>query len=1175
MAAIMPEARTLREFWSNIVEGRDCMTDVPASRWSIDDYYDPDPSAPDKTYCKRGGFIPDVAFDPVEFGLPPNILEVTDVHQLLALVLARRALEDAGYDGANARAFDRERTGVVLGIGGGQKLVTPLTSRLQYPIWKRALLSSGVSEADADRVVEKIKLAYVPWEENSFPGLLGNVIAGRVANRLDLGGINCVVDAACASSLSALKMALSELTERRCDMMLTGGIDTDNSPFMYMSFSKTPAFSRGERLRPFDEASDGMLLGEGLGMMVLKRLEDAERDGDRIYAVVKGIGTASDGRFKSIYAPRSEGQARALRRAYENAGIEPETVGLIEAHGTGTVAGDRVEATTLVEVLGGGDSGERKGTIALGSVKSQIGHTKSAAGAAGMIKAALALHHKVLPPTINVTRPHPEFGLEGSPVYLNTRTRPWMAGEAPRRAGVSSFGFGGTNYHVVLEEHTREAHGEYRLHATARAMVLAAPSPDGLIERGRWVLASLEGDGADAAWRAACAEWAIGPVPTGYARLGLAAGSADEARALLATALERLPTGKAAVWEHPKGMWYRAAGMELKGKVAALFPGQGSQYVEMGRELASNRPEVREAFAVVDKLFARDGRAPLSRVVYPAPAFDDEGRAAQAVALQRTENAQPAIGALSTALYRVLERAGFEADVVAGHSFGELTALWAAGALDDETYFELARARGAAMAPPADPDFDAGTMVSVQASVERVNEGLAALEGVGEVRVANVNSPRQVVIAGPRKAVGDAGAALEAQGLRVTPLPVSAAFHTPLVGHAQAAFEAAVERAAISAPTRPVYANATGEAHPADAEAIRTALVGHILQPVQFQREVERLYEAGARLFVEVGPRSVLTNLVGEILGDRAHVAVALNASRQKDSDRQVVEALVRLKVLGLALDLSDRYAAPEAVGLGRRLSGAAVMLNGANFVSEKTRGAYAAALADGHRIGAATAAAERAEAPATAPPIARVVVPTSEPAPPAVATPVATPAPTRLPIDSLTETLTVIESGLSAFGQQQSDALRAHQQYLEQQAEQSRTFLQLIQQQQELLLSPAGASVSREAHETLARSLALYQELQVETARAHQAYLQQHAEHARLFASVLGAQGAGVAVSVPAVAALPPRPVAFSAPAAPAAPAPVSVLGAAAPAAPAAPVMQAPVEAPAPAVAPAPVVPA
>ncbi len=478
MGAIMPQAHNLREFWNNIIGKVDCITDVPESRWRIEDYYDPDPTAPDKTYCKRGGFVPDVDFDPMEFGLPPNILEVTDVSQMLSLLVAKEALADAGY--AQAADEIRERTGVVLGVGGGQKLITPLASRLQYPVWDQVLESYGISDEDRPAIIERIKLAYVRWEENSFPGMLGNVVAGRIANRFDFGGINCVVDAACAGTMAALRLAISELTEHRADMMLTGGVDTDNSIFMYMCFSKTPAFSKGDYPRPFDVESDGMLVGEGVGMMVLKRLEDAERDGDQIYAVIRGLGASSDGRYKSIYAPRGEGQERALRRAYEDAGVSPATVGLIEAHGTGTVAGDTTEVTTIVRYFNQHD--ERRQHVALGSVKSQIGHTKASAGAAGLIKTALALHHKVLPPTLNVDQPNPKFDLPNSAFYVNTEARPWVQAndELPRRAGVSSFGFGGTNFHAVLEEYRGDHDSAYRVNSTPQAVLLSAGTPEEL-----------------------------------------------------------------------------------------------------------------------------------------------------------------------------------------------------------------------------------------------------------------------------------------------------------------------------------------------------------------------------------------------------------------------------------------------------------------------------------------------------------------------------------------------------------------------------------------------------------------------------------------------------------------------------------------------------------------------
>ena len=354
MSAMFADAKNIEEFWTNILQSKDSIKEVPADRWLIDDYYDPDMFAEDKTYCKVGGFIPKIDFNPMEFGLPPNILEVTDASQLLALVAARDAFEDAGY-GQKSEKFTaaiKAKTGVVIGVGGGQKLITPLTGRLQYPVWEKALRSSGIAENDIPPIIDKMKKAYIGWNENSFPGMLGNVISGRITNRFDLGGINSVVDAACAASLSAIKMALSELVEGRCDMMLTGGVDTDNSPFMYMSFSKTPAFSKSGKITPFADDADGMLIGEGLGMLVLKRLEDAERDGDNIYSVIKGIGTSSDGRFKSVYAPRPSGQAMAMERTYEDAGYGPETVGLIEAHGTGTGAGDAAELTSMNMVFG-------------------------------------------------------------------------------------------------------------------------------------------------------------------------------------------------------------------------------------------------------------------------------------------------------------------------------------------------------------------------------------------------------------------------------------------------------------------------------------------------------------------------------------------------------------------------------------------------------------------------------------------------------------------------------------------------------------------------------------------------------------------------------------------------------------------------------------------------------
>ncbi|HVP13138.1 MAG TPA: beta-ketoacyl synthase N-terminal-like domain-containing protein, partial [Phycisphaerae bacterium] len=386
MGCMFPGARNLTEFWRVLRRGEDGITDVPPTHWSAADYVDADPKAPDRTYCGRGGFLSPVAFDPTEFGIPPAILEATDTSQLLGLVVAKAALEDAGY--GEGRDFNRERISVILGVTGTQELALPLSGRLGFPIWRKALREAGVSDDLAASVMQKISDGYVGWQENSFPGLLGNVVAGRIANRLNLRGTNCVVDAACASALSAVHLAVLELAAGRCDMALTGGVDTLNDIFMYMCFSKTTALSPTGDARPFSSAADGTVLGEGIGMLVLKRLADAQRDGDRVYAVISAMGTSSDGRSQSIYAPHSAGQARALRNAYQQAGFGPEMVELIEAHGTGTKVGDATEFEALRMVF---REAQSDGTwCALGSVKSQLGHTKAAAGAAGLIKAAMA-----------------------------------------------------------------------------------------------------------------------------------------------------------------------------------------------------------------------------------------------------------------------------------------------------------------------------------------------------------------------------------------------------------------------------------------------------------------------------------------------------------------------------------------------------------------------------------------------------------------------------------------------------------------------------------------------------------------------------------------------------------------------------------------------------------------
>ncbi|MEU5112720.1 SDR family NAD(P)-dependent oxidoreductase [Streptomyces longwoodensis] len=924
LSALYPKSRDLREFWANVVSAADCIEDVPATHWDVSEHYDSDPSAPDKTYSKRGGFIPTVPFNPLEFGLPPNTLEVTDVLQLLSLVVARDLLKDAGAD---QDWYDASRTGVVLGVTGANQLTQPLSARLQTPVLKEVVRSCGLTERDAEEIAEKFKLAFAPWEENSFPGMLGNVVAGRIANRLDLGGTNMTIDAACASSLGAVKAAVSDLLERRADTMLVGGCDAENTIFMYLCFSKTPAFSKSGLIRPFDADADGTLIGEGIGMLALRRLSDAERDGNRIYAVLRGIGSSSDGRFKSIYAPRKEGQMTALRRAYEDADVSPDSIELFEAHGTGTAVGEATELSALSAVVS--ESGEEKQYAAVGSVKSQIGHTKAAAGAAGMIKLALALHHKLLPPTINVERPNPAIDWENSPFYVSSRTRPWIRDprRPRRRAAVSSFGFGGTNFHVVLEEHG-DGDDLRVMFPVSRVHLWHEPDVDALAR------AVEEG----AAPRTT-------PAPAGHPRLALVARSEAELAELRALAVAQLrarPTADA--WSHPKGIHFRAAAAPT-GKVAALFAGQGSQYVEPGRTAVLALPPLRAAFDAANAAFGEDG-LPLSRVAFPPPAFDEATRTAQEGALRRTEYAQPALGALAAGHYRYLTELGFDADGFLGHSFGELAALWAAGALDDATYFALARARGAAMAPPAETGFDPGAMAAVTASPERVEQ---LLTEHAELVVCNRNAPDQIVVGGATDAVERFVAAAGEAGVRALRLPVSAAFHTPFVGHAVEAFGRAVADAEIREPRRPVYANSPGASYGSDVEANRRTLVEQLVEPVEFAERVEEMYAAGFRTFVEFGPKNVLTKLVDRILGEREHFAVRLDPGSEGDADLTLKRAVAELAVLGLPLATADRYVAESPAE--EPVKGMTVPLNGINHVPEARRAAYRDALENGYRI--------------------------------------------------------------------------------------------------------------------------------------------------------------------------------------------------------------------------------
>jgi acyl transferase domain-containing protein/phosphopantetheinyl transferase len=621
MAAIFPGAPDLATYWRNIIGGVDAITDVPPNRWDAE-FYDPAASADraDRVYCRRGGFIDDFAtVDPLEFGIMPDSIPGAEPDQLISLRVAAEAIEDAG---GRAALPDSDRIGVVLGRGG---YLTPglvrLDQRVRTANQLLRTLRELIPELPADRV-ERVRQAFAdalgPNKPEAAIGLVPNLAASRIANRLDVRGPAYTVDAACASSLVAVDQAVTELASGRCDVMLAGGVHHCHDITLWSVFSQLGALSRNGSIRPFHRAADGVLIGEGTGVIVLKRLDEALADQDRVYAVIRGTGVASDGRAASLFSPEPAGQVRAVRRAWEAAGLDPratDALGLLEAHGTATPAGDAAELTTLAEVFG-----PRQGDqpVPIGSVKSMIGHTMPAAGIASLIKAALAIHHSVLPPTLHCEDPHPD--LKATRFEPLAEARPWTEGEGPRRAGVNAFGFGGINAHVVLEQ----APGTGATLSTERIFRLAAASPAALLE----LLDSGRTQSPDL---------------TAPCRIAIA----DPTPKKLTLARRILTNGKA--WRGRSDIWFSPSPLladpSADSRIAFVFPGLEAEFTPR-----------------VDDVAAKLGVTSTSHDAFA-------GVGAHGVGVVE-------VGRL---LARALDELGVRPGAVAGHSVGEWTAMINAG----------------------------------------------------------------------------------------------------------------------------------------------------------------------------------------------------------------------------------------------------------------------------------------------------------------------------------------------------------------------------------------------------------------------------------------------------------------------------------------------------------------
>jgi acyl transferase domain-containing protein/acyl carrier protein len=928
MSAIMPEAPCGATFWRNITEGRYCIGDVPRDRWDPDLYYDPDPTAVDRTYSRIGGWVRAFDWDPLGWRLPipPKVAEQMDVGQQWAINLTRAALADAGWA---KRPADPERVAVIVGnaIGGEKHYATSL--KIQFAeVAAEFRRSSTFATLDEDVRAAILAEAHAalssrtpPITEDTMPGELANCIAGRIANLFDFRGPNFTTDAACASALAAMTSAIEGLAHHQYDVAISGGIDRNMGVAAFVKFCRIGALS-ATGTRPYADGADGFVMGEGGALFVLKRLADAERDGDRIYAVVRGIAGSSDGKGKGITAPNPAGQRLAVQRAWQNAGLDPRSATLVEGHGTSTRVGDVVEVEALQAAFGG--SGLAPGSIALGSVKSNIGHLKAAAGAAGLFKTAMAISERVLPPSINASVPNPHLDWSRSPFRVNGELRDWqVAAGSVRTAGVSAFGFGGTNFHAVLEEYVP---GRVPSEAARRVWSADVPTTSGSATAGSTPAGTAGGRGAeqaapsgppaepmtsavgrraplrgalvlggdstaavgaqlDTVARTAAAGDAPDPAPpearlaSAPVRLAIDYGDAAELAEKAAKAQKALATDNPAMWK-----MLRAQGVFLgrgpAAPVAFLYTGQGSQYVNMLADLRAAEPIVARTFEEADEVMTPLLGRPLSDHIF-IDADDPAAVRQLEQQLLQTEITQPAVLAVDTALTRLLAAYGIRPDMVMGHSLGEYGALVAAGALTFAAALEAVSARGREMAGLAVEDN--GAMAAVFAPLEEVQRIVDAADGY--VVLANVNSTNQAVIGGATAAVEAAMARLQEAGGTAVRLPVSHAFHTSIVAPASVPLRETLVRLDLRPPVLPIVANVHGGFYPSTGdvkEAMLDLLARQVASPVQFVDGLHTLYDAGARLFVELGPKKALFGFVEDVLGSVHDDVAALFTNHPK-----------------------------------------------------------------------------------------------------------------------------------------------------------------------------------------------------------------------------------------------------------------------------------------------------
>ncbi|UGT45356.1 type I polyketide synthase [Nocardia yamanashiensis] len=860
--------RSPEQLWQLTADGVDAIGGYPADRgWDLARLFDPDPDAAGTIYTRDGGFLDEIGdFDAAFFGIGPREAAAMDPQQRLMLEAAWEALEDAGIDPNSLRGSE---TGVFAGV-----------------IHQHYGPRIGSATIGAET------------EGHAYLGVSNSVLAGRIAYTFGFTGPAIAVDTACSSSLVAIHLACQALRSGDTDVALAGGVTVMSDPSLLIAFARQRALSGDARCKAFAAAADGTGFSEGLGMLVLERLSDAQRAGHHVLAVIRGSAVNQDGASNGLTAPNGPSQERVIAQALAGAGLEPADIDAVEAHGTGTMLGDPIEARALIGVYGAGRAGE---PLYLGSLKSNIGHTSAAAGVGGVIKMVQAMRHGVLPKTLHVDEPTPHVDWSAGTVRLLEDSRPWPHGERVRRAGVSSFGASGTNAHLILEEAPAvvpaapSAEAETpaaadvapRVTADSVALVVSAKSEAALRTQAdrlrQWLLERPEVDAHELAHALASSrallDWR-GAV-TGRDRDELLAGLAD-----LATDGPNTVVAKA-----------------TSGATAFLFTGQGAQRAGMGADLYAAYPvfaaALDEVCAVLDRALGRS----LREVMFT----DSDGL------LDRTEWTQPALFAFEVALFRLLESFGVTPDVLAGHSIGELAAAHVAGVLSLPHACALVAARGRLMgALPA-----GGAMLAVAIDAARAAELIAAVDD--RVSIAAQNGPASTVLSGDTEAIVSLERELAATGVRTKRLRVSHAFHSALMTPMLDKFRSLAQKLDYRAPTLPIVSTVTGEpAGPAMTDP--EYWVQQVRATVRFAPAIDALRADGVGRFVEVGPDAVLTAMTRECLGENGDLAagpatVAL-ARRSSGEVAQFVAGLAQLQVTGARVDWRPAFAGRGATTL-------------------------------------------------------------------------------------------------------------------------------------------------------------------------------------------------------------------------------------------------------------------